>query len=216
VATHRSRPIALLMLAALAIPACAGDKHDPPPATLKQPSQWPSAGDYTTIRIADAVLKQALFHETDYRRRSFAASLAMHTLLTVRLQPGPCATYTSHLSDELRSLLDAAPAENWAPLKAVVRQDPPLRAICKRPPANEPDAGEARTQRPEAAPRRHPPGNMSSSELEQGNHVGRRDERVRHDTAVVQRHGSNRLAIRRGEEHVAVELGCLVQRCESA
>ena len=92
---------------------------------------WPDAADYTTIRVARAVLLQALFIETSWRRRSYAASLAMGTLTTVRLKPGRCATYTSHLYDELWGLLDAAPGEDWSPLKALVRRDPAPPAVCR-------------------------------------------------------------------------------------
>lgn len=133
---HHARPIIVAALTAIALAGCANTRPEAPPTTATSsinPSQWPSAADYTTIRIARAVLDQALFHETNWRRRSYAASLAMRTLLTLRLGPGHCATYINRLYDELWSLFDAAPGENWAPLKTLVRHDPTVRAACRRP-----------------------------------------------------------------------------------
>jgi hypothetical protein len=95
-------------------------------------SQWPSAGDYNTIATARSALHQALFKLTHWNQRAYAAGLAMRTLLTLRMLPGPCATYTSRLYDELWGLADAQPSEDWRPLKVLVRRDPPLRVVCRR------------------------------------------------------------------------------------
>lgn len=96
-------------------------------------SRWPSAADYTTIEIAASVRDRALFHEHNWRRKSFAAQLALRTLLTVRIAAGPCASYVTRLYGNLRDLQDAYPGEDWRPLVAVVRRDPPLRLVCRPP-----------------------------------------------------------------------------------
>ena len=82
---------------------------------------WPSPSDYTTIKIAVAVRDRVLFHETDWRRKSFAASLAAQTLLTVRVAPGACADYVSELYGTLRDMMDAYAGEHWRPLVRLVR-----------------------------------------------------------------------------------------------
>jgi hypothetical protein len=133
---NHARRILVSALTAIALAGCANMRPEAPPTTTAsgaQPSEWPTAADYTTIRIARIALDQALFHETDWRRRSFTASLAMQTLLTIRLRPGRCATYVNRLYDELWSLFDAASGENWAPLETLVQHDPTVRAACRRP-----------------------------------------------------------------------------------
>jgi hypothetical protein len=94
---------------------------------------WPSPSDYTTIKIAVAVRDRVLFHESDWRRKSFAASLAAQTLLTVRMAPGPCADYVTELYGTLRDMMDAYAGENWRPLVALVRRQPSLASVCLAP-----------------------------------------------------------------------------------
>lgn len=102
------------------------------PATKAQVlSRWPSAADYTTIKVAAGVRDQALFHEHNWRRKSFAAQLALRTLLTVRMAASPCASYVTELYGTLRDLQDAYPEEDRRPLVAVVRRDPPLARVCR-------------------------------------------------------------------------------------
>jgi hypothetical protein len=120
--------VAWLTVAALAAPAvlaldgCAGRTKSPaqparsPPAAA---SQWPSQADHTTIRV-DQVMLDARLRENDWRRRSNGASLAMRSLLTVRLPPGPCASYVSRLYGELWGLFDDYPGDDWRPLARLV------------------------------------------------------------------------------------------------
>lgn len=98
-------------------------------------STWPSGADYQTIKIALAVRDAALFHERDWRRKSFSASLAMRTLMSVRLAPGRCAAYVGELYASLHSLMDAYLGEDWRPLVIWSRQQPSLTAACQRPAA---------------------------------------------------------------------------------
>ena len=101
-----------------------------PPVALMP---WPSAADYSTIKTALGVRDDALFHESDWRRKAFAASLAARTLLTVRVAPGPCATYVTELYGTLRDLMDAYAGENWRPLVLFVSSQPPLARVCMAP-----------------------------------------------------------------------------------
>jgi hypothetical protein len=97
------------------------------------PRPWPSAADYGTIKTALAVRDDALFRQRDWRRESFAASLAARTLLTVRIGPGTCAAYVAELFGSLRDLMDAYPGEDWRPLVRLVRHEPTLARACKPP-----------------------------------------------------------------------------------
>ena len=114
---ERARPIRLALLVSLALLSGAcGTSYS---ATASRPRQvalspWPSPADYGTIKTAVAVRDDALFHERDWRRKSFAASLALRTLLTVRLAAGPCAAYVTELYGSLRDLMDAYPGRGLA------------------------------------------------------------------------------------------------------
>ena len=125
--------VAALVLAATGCGASKPPKspRPPPPAAL---SPWPGAADYTTIKVAAAVRDHALFHEHDWRRKAFAARLGMTTLMTVRMAPGPCATFVDGLYANLRDMLDAYQGEDWRPLYAVVRREIPLWFACRPPP----------------------------------------------------------------------------------
>jgi len=94
---------------------------------------WPSAADNATIKPAVSVRADAVFHESDWRRKAFAASLAARTLLTVRVAPGPCAEYVTELYGTLRDLMDAYAGENWRPLVRLVFRQPPLASVCLGP-----------------------------------------------------------------------------------
>ncbi len=129
-----TRPTVLIALAIIA--GGCGTLAQRPAAAVPGPVAllpWPSPSDYTTIKTAVAVRDQALFHEKDWRRKSFAASLAAQTLLTVRLAPGPCATYVTELYGTLRDLMDAYAGENWRPLVRLVRRQPSLASVCIAP-----------------------------------------------------------------------------------
>jgi hypothetical protein len=96
-------------------------------------SEWPAPADLTTIQVARQVLFDDLVHETNWRRRSYKASLAMQTLMTIRLAPGRCASYVARLYSELWSLYDGYEGEDWRPLIRLVRHDPTIRQVCQRP-----------------------------------------------------------------------------------
>jgi hypothetical protein len=96
-------------------------------------TEWPSAADYGTIRTAVAVRDRALFHERDWRRKAFAASLALRTLMTVRLAAGPCADYVTELYGNLRDLMDAYKGEDWQPLVRLVRHQTSIGRACRQP-----------------------------------------------------------------------------------
>jgi hypothetical protein len=131
-----ARPTRLALLGALTILVGACGTNYRPAADPPQhvaPSPWPSAADYATIKTAVAVRDNALFDQPDWRRKSFAASLAARTLETVRISAGPCAAYATELYGNLRDLMDAYPGEDWRPLIRFVRHQPPLARACKRP-----------------------------------------------------------------------------------
>jgi hypothetical protein len=118
------------------VAACGTTTHKPaadPPLQHFAVSPWPSAANYGTIKAAVAVRNDALFHQRGWRQKSFAASLAASTLLTVRIEAGPCAAYVGELYGNLRDLMDAYPGEDWRPLVRFVRRQPSLARACKDP-----------------------------------------------------------------------------------
>jgi hypothetical protein len=126
---------ALALAAVLA--ACGGSAavshHAVAQAPPPLPQQQPSADDYSTIKIASGLRDDALFRRHDWRVKSYAATLALRTLLTVRLAAGPCATYVAALYGNLRDLADAYRGEDWRPLVRVVRQQPRFKDSCASP-----------------------------------------------------------------------------------
>lgn len=140
--TARLTSLALLIAVAIFGAACGTYR---PPAGHPQHvalSPWPSAADYNTIKTALAVRDDALLHQRDWRRKSFSASLAARTLLTVRIGAGTCAAYVTELYGNLRDLMDAYRGEDWRPLVRLLRHQPSLPRACK-PPEN-PLIGQAR------------------------------------------------------------------------
>jgi pimeloyl-ACP methyl ester carboxylesterase len=131
---HPGRRTLIPVLAVLVI-GCGATSRGPAASSTRQaaPTPRPSVADYTTIKIAAAVRDHALFHETDWRRKSYGATLALRTLLTVRVAAGPCATYITDLYGNLRDLLDAYPGEDWRPLLRLVRHQPSLASACHSP-----------------------------------------------------------------------------------
>jgi hypothetical protein len=105
-------------------------QFSPRPAAL---SPWPSAADYGTIRGAVLVRDDALFHEPNWRRKSFGATLALGTLTTVRIAAGPCAAFVTQLYGNLLDLKDAYQGEDWRPLVRLVRRQPTLEHSCRVP-----------------------------------------------------------------------------------
>jgi hypothetical protein len=137
-AKTRAIGIAPLVAATVLVAACGSVYRQPagPPTGRPQHvalSPWPGAADYRTITIALAVRDDALFHQRDWRRKAFAASLAARTLLTVRIAAGTCAGYVTELYGNLRDLMDAYPREDWRPLVRLVRHEPSLQRACKPP-----------------------------------------------------------------------------------
>jgi hypothetical protein len=128
-------PIAL----ALAASGCGGTARHHQPVVLVSPAApdarasnpRPDLADYQTIKIARAVRDKALFHEPDPQRKSHGASLALHTLLTVRMAAGPCVRYVGQLYGTLLSLVDAHRGEDWRPLIRIVRREPRLAHVCR-------------------------------------------------------------------------------------
>ena len=138
-ASVRRTRVALLFTLAILCGACGTVGRPPadrPPAGRPQHvalSPWPSAADYGTIKTAVATRDDALLHERDWRRKSFAASLAARTLLTVRIGAGTCAAYVTELYGNLRDLMDAYPGEDWRPLVRLVRHEPSFVRVCEQP-----------------------------------------------------------------------------------
>jgi hypothetical protein len=132
-AARRFLPLALAAL----VVACGGSGPAKRPAithtSAPPPEQQPNAGDYSTIRIASGLRDEALFRHHDWRVKSYTATLALRTLLTVRLAAGPCATYVTELYGNLRDLADAYNGEDWRPLVRVVRRQPKFKDSCASP-----------------------------------------------------------------------------------
>jgi len=144
---HRVLPIAVAVLAA----GCGGGGASSTGST-SSPSvragpallgPWPSAADYTTIKAAVAVRDHALYRETDWRRKSLTAALGLQTLITVRVGPGPCATFVTSLYGNLLDLHEAYRGEDWRPLIRYVRHQPKLATVCGHTsaPTREPGSG---------------------------------------------------------------------------
>jgi hypothetical protein len=136
--SRRRPPARLVLITIAALAAGCGTLHNPPTVASRPAGlgPWPSAADYGTIKIAVAVRDHALFHEKDWRRKAFAATLAARTLLTVRISAGPCATFVTQLFGNLRDLMDAHPGENWRPLIRLVRHQPSIGMACRQPGAH--------------------------------------------------------------------------------
>jgi hypothetical protein len=94
------------------------------------PTPWPSAADYGTIKVTVGVRDRALLRQTDWRTKALSASLALRTLLTVRVAPGRCAAFVTFLYGNLLDLHEAYPGEDWRPLIRLVRRHPTLRSSC--------------------------------------------------------------------------------------
>ena len=134
---HRAGPLLSLLTALAAVAAGCGATTPTPSqgsAQVAAISPWPTAADYGTIRAAVAVRDTELFHPTNWRRKAFAASMALRMLLTVRMAAGSCAAYTAELYGNLRDLMDAYPGEDWRPLQRLVKAEPALVIACRRPP----------------------------------------------------------------------------------
>jgi hypothetical protein len=122
--------------AVVALSAC-GQQHSNPaaaPAPPTVPGKYPTLADYNTLRSARAMVNQALFVERDWRRQAFAAYLGLNVMMTMHpLQPGPCFDFVSRTYNELLSLHDNYRGEDWGPLVAMVRRDPPV-TVCRATP----------------------------------------------------------------------------------
>jgi hypothetical protein len=133
---HRRAALSAVAIAVVVLSAgCGRLSQRRAPAGSRQVAllPWPSRSDYTTIKTAVAMRNQALFGDRDWRRKSFAASLAARTLLTVRVAAGPCASYVTELYGTLRDLMDAYAGENWRPLVRIARGQPALASVCLAP-----------------------------------------------------------------------------------
>lgn len=148
----RSAVVCLVAAAAL-VAGCAGERSNPrtgasagassstttPGAgqalssAKAPPTPWPSAADYMTIKVAVGVRDRALFQATDWRTKSLSASLALRTLMTVRMAPGRCAAFVTFLYGNLLDLHEAYPGEDWRPLIRLVRRHPTLKSSCAQP-----------------------------------------------------------------------------------
>jgi hypothetical protein len=128
------RWVPLIALVALAV-ACGAAGVTAAAARSAPSGGWPSAADYQTIKTAAAVRDQILFHVRNWRRKAYAAQLALQTLLTVRVNPGSCAAYVAELAGNLEDLADAYQGEKWGPLIRTVRHEPSVAHACKRPQA---------------------------------------------------------------------------------
>jgi hypothetical protein len=126
------RWVSLTALVVLAVACGAGGVTGAAQASASS-SRWPSAADYQTIKTAAAVRNQILFHIRDWRRKAYAAQLALQTLLTVRVEPGSCLTFVAELAGNLEDLANAYQGEKWGPLIRTVRHEPAVAQACKRP-----------------------------------------------------------------------------------
>lgn len=132
----RKAAVAVTAAAVLALTACAQRQTAAPATPRPDPpavvSQYPTVADYNTLRSARVQVRQALA-EHDWRRQQFAAYLGLTVLMSMhRLKPGRCAEFIGRTYDELLSLHDNYPGEDWTPLVATVRRDPPV-GICRAP-----------------------------------------------------------------------------------
>jgi hypothetical protein len=125
-------PLIGLLVLAMALGAAGTTAAAARPA---RSSRWPSGADYQTIKTAAAVRDQILFKVRDWRRKAYAAQLALQTLLTVRVTAGSCAAFVAELAGNLEDLANAYQGEKWGPLIRTVRHEPSVAHACKRPQA---------------------------------------------------------------------------------
>lgn len=126
------RLVPLIALVVLAV-ACGAAGVTAAAQASASSSRWPSAADYQTIKTAAADRDQILFHVRNWRRKAYAAQLALQTLLTVRVKPGSCLTFVAELTGNLEDLANAYQGEKWGPLIRTVRHEPSVAQACKRP-----------------------------------------------------------------------------------
>jgi len=133
------RRCALSIALVLAASGCGGTPRRDQPAgpvplraqDARELSPRPYLADFQTIKVARAVRDRVLFHERDPRRKSYGASLAVQTLLTVRMAAGPCLSYVGRLYGSLLSLAEAYRGEDWRPLIRLIRREPRLVRVCR-------------------------------------------------------------------------------------
>ena len=95
----------------------------------------PDKPDWERIRAAAGLRRLALAAHRSAHFRAYAAFLGLSELTTIHpLGPGQCATAVIYLYDNLLDLQDAAPGENWNPLRRAVAKEPSIRACAPRQP----------------------------------------------------------------------------------
>jgi hypothetical protein len=93
----------------------------------------PNKADWHKIQSAAHLRKMALARHRTARFRSFAATLGLGQLASIRpLAPGRCLTAVTDLFNNLRDLANAVPGENWDPLRRAVAKEPSIRACRPR------------------------------------------------------------------------------------
>ncbi|HEX3978422.1 MAG TPA: hypothetical protein VHW96_19280 [Solirubrobacteraceae bacterium] len=138
---HTDRLVAIastaLLIAGSGIAAASTGPASPRSATAGGGITWnvrgrpprPNRADWERIRAAAGLRRLALAPHRSAHFRAYAAGLGLSELTTIRpLGPGPCATAVTYLYDNLLDLHQAAPGENWSPLRRLVAQAPPIRA----------------------------------------------------------------------------------------
>ena len=93
----------------------------------------PDQADWEKIKAAARFRRIGLAPHRTAHFRAYAGSLGLSELETIQpLGPGRCRRALTYLYGNLLDLQDAAPGENWAPLRRLVAREPSIRACAPR------------------------------------------------------------------------------------
>lgn len=96
--------------------------------------QRPDQADWVKIQAAAHYRTIGLARHRTAHFRALAGRLGLSELSGLQpLAPGRCRLAVRYLYGNLLDLQDAAPGENWTPLRRLVAREPSIRACAPRP-----------------------------------------------------------------------------------
>jgi hypothetical protein len=122
------------VLMGIPAPAAVGRLSGPPAAArVHALPVRPDRADWEEIKAAAESRRLGLARHRTAHFRAFAGTLGLNELATIHpLAPGPCLTAVRYLYGNLLDLQNAAPGENWTPLRRLVAREPSIRACAPR------------------------------------------------------------------------------------
>lgn len=93
----------------------------------------PDHADWEKIETAAQLRRMGLARHRTAHFRALAGTFGLNELAMIHpLAPGPCRTALTYLYGNLLDLQNAAPGENWTPLRRLVAREPSIRACAPR------------------------------------------------------------------------------------